>query len=148
MLYSLIPAKTLLAHPISWLAAEIRRGLVEQRTRTQAEAYWALQRQSPGRVMPFFGNAGMHLITLSNWSIANFYGHDFSPARKQQPEDGHAKPLYPSYIQALQLPFSFPEGTLVIGQDQAGNYWLYGFRVKGLWAKVEEALAEINMDHV
>lgn len=145
MLYSLIPAKTLLSQPISWLASEIRRGLVEQRTRSQAEAYWALQRQSPGRVMPFFGNAGMHLITLSNWSIANFYGHDFSPARVH-PESAGGKALYPSYIQALQLPFSFPEGTLIIGKDQSGNYWMYGFRVKGLWAKVEEALAEIDME--
>lgn len=144
MLYSVIPAKTLLSRPVSWLASEIRRGLLEQRTRTQSEAYWALQRQTPGRVMPFFGNAGMHLITLSNWKIANFYGHDFSPARLHPTSEG--KPLYPSYIQALQVPFSFPEGTLIIGQDQAGNYWLYAFRVKGLWAKVEQALAEINME--
>lgn len=144
LLYSLIPAKTLLSRPVSWLASEIRRSIVEQRTRSQAEAYWALQRRSPGRVMPFFGNAGMHLITLSNWTIANFYGHDFSPARLQPADQG--KPLYPSYVQALQLPFSFPEGTLIIGKDQTGNYWMYGFRVKGLWAKVEEALAQINME--
>lgn len=145
MLYSLVPAKTLLSRPVSWLASEIRRGLFEQRVHSQAEAYWALQRQSPGRFMPLFGNAGMHLITLSNWSIAKFYGHDFSPTRLHPAVQ--EKPMYPSYVQALQLPFSFPEGTLIVGQDQAGNYWMYGFRVNGLWAKVEETLAEINMDY-
>lgn len=98
----------------------------------------------PGRVMPFFGASGMHLMSLSNWSIADFYGHDFSPARLHPAEE--ADPVYPSYIQALQVPFSFPEGTLIIRKDKADSYWLYGFRVKGLWAKVEEALANLNVE--
>lgn len=142
MLYSLIPARELLARPVSWLAQEIRRAIVEQGTREQVEAYFALQRQTPGRIMPFFGDAGMHLMTFSNWSKANFYGHDFSAARVDAADD--TTPVYASYVQTIQLPFSFPEGTLIVGQDQAGNYWMYGFRVKGLWAKVEQALEEID----
>lgn len=141
MYYSLMPARELLSKPLGWLAAEIRRAIVEQGTREQVEAYFALQRKSPGRVMPFFGDAGMHLMTPSNWCRANLYGHDFSPATvdPQQRQE-----VYPSYVQSTQLPFSFPEGTLIIGQDKASNYWIYGFRVKGLWAKVEKALAEME----
>lgn len=110
-------------------------------TRGQVEAYYALQRQTPGRTIPIFGDAGMHMLIFSNWSKAGFYGHDFSPARVDAADE---TPLYPSYIQAVQLPLEFPEGTLIIGQDQAGNYWMYGFRAKGLWAKVEQALKETD----
>lgn len=91
--------------------------------------------------MPLFGDAGMHMLVVSNWCKADFYGHDFSPARV----DGVVgAPVYASYVQAVQLPLEFPEGTLVVGQDQDGNYWLYLFRVKGLWAKVERVLDEID----
>lgn len=137
-----MPARELIARPVSWVAQEIRRAIVEQgTTREQVEAYFALQRRTPGRIFPLFGDAGMHLLTFSNWAKADFYGHDFSPARVDAADK---TPLYPSYIQAIQLPLTFPEGTLIVGQDQARNYWMYGFRVKGLWAKIERALDEMD----
>lgn len=143
MYYSLISARELISRPLSWLAQHIRTAIATQGTRAQVEAYFALQREMPGRVMPFFGEAGMHLMTFSNWCKANLYGHDFSPARLDKTDN---TPLFPSYVQTIQLPFEFPEGTLIVGQDQAGNYWMYGFRVKGLWAKVEQALSEIEYE--
>lgn len=136
--YTLLPACDLLDAPVGDVARAIRRSLVEQGSRAQVEAYFALQRAAPGRMLPFFGDAAMHMLTFSNWSKANLYGHDFSPAA------GGTAAVFPSYIQTSQLPFSFPEGFCVIGQDQARNYWLYGFRVAGLWDKVEKALAEME----
>ncbi|KAI1638273.1 hypothetical protein F4809DRAFT_601081 [Biscogniauxia mediterranea] len=143
ILYSLLPAHDIINKPVSYLASEIRRSIVEQGTREQVEAYFALQRQSPGRMFPSFGDAGMHMMTLSNWGKADLYGHDFGPAALSK-EEG-AKGQFPSYIQTTQLPFSFPEGFCTIGKDGKGNWWLYGFRVAGLWAKIEKVLAEIEV---
>ncbi|KAI5918155.1 hypothetical protein F4810DRAFT_603836 [Camillea tinctor] len=142
ILYTLLPAHEIINKPVSYLASEIRRSIVEQGTREQVEAYFALQRQSPGRMFPSFGDAGMHMMTLSNWGKANLYGHDFGPAALAEEE--RAKGQFPSYIQTTQLPFSFPEGFCTIGQDAKENWWLYGFRVSGLWAKIEKVLAEIE----
>lgn len=151
MLYTLAPARDILARPVGWLARQIRRAIAEQgTTRAQAEAYYALQRRAPGRMLPVFGDAGMHVLTFSNWCRADFYGHDFSPARVDGGAGGVGActplPVYPSYIQALQLSLEFPEGTLIVGRDREGNYWLYLFRVRGLWAKVEKALDEMDVD--
>lgn len=142
MLYTLLPASEIIQKPVSHLAREIRRSVVEQGTREQVEAYFALQRQAAGKMVPFFGDAGMHLMTLSNWGKADLYGHDFSPAAVS--EDDAEKSQYPSYIQTTQLPFNFPEGFCVIGQDNAKNFWLYGFRIAGYWDKVEQALRETD----
>jgi hypothetical protein len=143
MLYTLLPARDIINTPVSLTATEIRRSIVEQGTREQVEAYFALQRQSSGKVFPFMGDSNMHSLTISNWCKANLYGHDFSPAALSV--EGRSGPRYPSYVQTTQLPFNFPEGFCIIGQDSQRNYWLYGFRVAGLWAKVEEALAEIKV---
>lgn len=143
MVYSLVPAHELLARPVSWLAQQMRRAVVEQGTRAQIEAYFALQRQMPGRVMPFFGEAGMQLMTFSNWCKADMFGHDFSAAR-QDTADG--APLHPSYLQTIQLPLEVPDGLPIIGRDQQGNYWMSGFRVKGLWDKMEQSFAEMDVE--
>ncbi|KUI61555.1 hypothetical protein VP1G_08740 [Cytospora mali] len=141
MLYSLIPAREIHSRPVSWLAQEIRRAVVEQGTRDQVEAYFALQRQTPGRVLPIFGDSGMQLISISNWCKANLYGHDFSPARVDGVDE---VPRCRSLVEAVQVPLAFPEGTLVMGQDHDGNYWMYAFRVKGTWGKVEQAFEEMD----
>ena len=142
ILYTLMPASEMIARPVSHLAAAIRRSIVEQGTREQVEAYFALQHRAPGRMMPLFGDAGMHMMTLSNWGKANLYGHDFGPAALSA--EDRTRGQFPSYIQTTQLPFSFPEGFLFMGKDVAGNLWIYGFRVAGLWAKIEEALASMD----
>jgi hypothetical protein len=103
-----------------------------------------MQRAAPGKMLPAFGDAGMHMMTMSNWCKADLYGQDLSPAAVRA--EDRAVPQYASYVQASQLPFSFPEGFLVIGQDRAENHWIYGFRVAGLWARVESALAEMDFD--
>lgn len=71
----------------------------------------------------------MQLMTFSNWCKAGMFGHDFSPARQ---DTANRAPLYPSYVQTVQLPLEVPDGLPIIGRDQSGNYWMSGFRVKGI----------------
>lgn len=145
VLYSLAPAREILTRPVSWLAQQLRRSIEEQvTTSAQVEAYYALQREVPGRMPPLFGDAGMHMLGFSNWCKADFYGYDFSPARLDATARAGDMPLYPSYIQTVHLPMQVPEETLIIGRDQAGNYWMYLFRVKGLWAKVKQTLDQMD----
>ncbi|KAI4600014.1 hypothetical protein KJ359_001115 [Pestalotiopsis sp. 9143b] len=143
MLYTFMPARDMIAAPVSHTAREIRRSIVEQGTRAQVESYCAMQRREPGKMLPLLGDAGMQTVTMSNWRKADFYGHDFSPAASA--DEDREKELYPSYIQTTYLPFKFPEGFTVTGQDSMGNYWLAGFRVAGLWAKIEKALDELEV---
>lgn len=131
------PARDLLGRPLSWLAREFRRAIVEQGTRAQVEAYAALQRDfDPSLRMPvFFGDSGMYNIFYSNWHKAGLFDFDFAGAA-ERPRD---RPLRASYIQCVQDP-SFPEGWVINGKDAEGNYWIFGFRAKGLWAKLEQEL--------
>ncbi|KAF4999875.1 hypothetical protein FDECE_11374 [Fusarium decemcellulare] len=125
----ILPAKDILTKPLSWLAQQVRLAIAEQGTRGQVEAYLALQRESAGRLLVFFGDVGMHQQSLSNWQKANMFGLDFKAAAVTS-RDG--KPLRPEYIQNNQSPV-FPEGFPIIGKDEKGNYWLSGYRRKGLW---------------
>ncbi|KAH8666844.1 hypothetical protein BX600DRAFT_481192 [Xylariales sp. PMI_506] len=143
VLYNLLPAADIINKPLSHLAQQIRQSIAEQGARDQVEAYFALQRQLPGKMLPVFGDSGMHMVTLSNWGKANMYGHDFSPAAIF--ENDRSTEQYPSYIQSTQLPFNFPEGFCIIGKDQQRNWWLYGFRTAGQWAKIEKALADLGL---
>ncbi|KAM0429637.1 hypothetical protein ACHAPT_006242 [Fusarium lateritium] len=134
----LLPARDILTKPLSWLALQFRNAINSQGTREQVEAYAALQREfSPTLRMPlFFGDSGMYNIFYSNWQKAALFDFDFGDAAVT-PRGG--KPLRPSYIQCVQDP-AFPEGWPISGKDEKGNYWISGFRAKGLWAKIESEL--------
>jgi hypothetical protein len=113
MLYTLLPVHDVINSAVSHIAKKIRRSIVEQRTREQIEAYFALQRQSAGKMLPFVGNSGMHTVTISSWGKANLFGHDFSPAALSVEDQAHAQ--YPSYIQTTHHPFNFPEAFCIMG---------------------------------
>lgn len=134
-----LPARDILTKPLSWLALKFRRAIAEQGTRAQVEAYTALQREfSPTMRMPvFFGDSGMYNLFFSNWQKAGLFDFDFSAAFATPREDG--RPLRASYIQCVQDP-AFPEGWPISGKDENGNYWISGFRERGLWAKMEKEL--------
>lgn len=51
IVYTLVTAQELLTRPVNWLVQQIRKAIAEQGTRAQIEAYFALQRQIPRRVM-------------------------------------------------------------------------------------------------
>ncbi|KAL2173568.1 uncharacterized protein P884DRAFT_211360 [Thermothelomyces heterothallicus CBS 202.75] len=141
-LVTLMPAKDVLQKPLSYLASHIRRSIVEQGSREQIEAYASIVRQDPkNRAPPMFGESSMQLLMFSNWRKANMYGFDLSAAAVK-PRDA---PLMPSYVQSMQGPYNFTDGIIIVGRDAEGNYWLSGYRVKGLWNMMEAEMARENI---
>ncbi|KAK2774733.1 lysR family regulatory protein [Colletotrichum kahawae] len=141
---TLIPAKDLLLKPLSYVASQVRRTLIEQGSREQIEAYTALIRQDPiNKAPPMFGDTSMRLLMFTNWQRARLYETDFSAASVTK-LDG---PLFPSYIQAVPGPYEFNDGLLLFGKDSAGNYWFGGQRAQGQWGmmkrKIEEGMEEV-----
>ncbi|OLN87672.1 hypothetical protein CCHL11_05646 [Colletotrichum chlorophyti] len=138
-LVTLVTAKDVLQKPLSYLASQIRRTIEDQGTRKQVEAYTSLIRQdSVTKAPPFFGDSSMQLIMFSNWQKANMYDTDLSAAAFRSRET----PLFPSYVQTVQAPYCFTDGIIIVGKDKEGNYWLSGYRVKGLWDVMEEKIAQ------
>lgn len=134
-----MPAKDLLQKPLSYLASHIRRSIVEQGSREQIEAYASLIRLDPrNKAPPMFGQSSMQLLMFSNWQKANMYGFDLSAAAAK-PRD---TPLIPSYVQSMQSPYNFADGIIIVGKDSEGNYWLSGYRTKGLWKMMETEMAK------
>ncbi|KAF4914571.1 Transcriptional regulator sdnM [Colletotrichum viniferum] len=110
---TLIPAKDLLQKPLSYVASQIRRTLIEQGSREQIEAYTSLIRQDPiNKAPPLFGDTSMKLLMFTNWQRARFYETDFSAASVNK-LDG---PLFPSYIQAVPGPYEFNDGLILLAR--------------------------------
>jgi hypothetical protein len=80
----------------------------------------------------------MQLLMFSNWQKANMYGTDLSAAAVKSRDT----PLVPSYVQSMQGPYNFTDGIIIVGKDHEGNYWLSGYRVKGLWEMMETEMAK------
>ncbi|RSL86800.1 hypothetical protein CEP51_002594 [Fusarium floridanum] len=137
----LLPAMNFKREPVSSIASQMRTALNEQGTRAQVEAYQAMVRDSIAPLPVFFGTGNTYQISYSNWTKADLYGADFSAAAVT-PRD---EPLYASYIAHCQVPFQFPEGFIVVGKDSHENTWLCGYRVQGLWDKVEQELAALDV---
>ncbi|KAJ0285941.1 hypothetical protein COL940_003220 [Colletotrichum noveboracense] len=140
---TLIPAKDLLQKPLSYVASQIRRTLIEQGSREQIEAYTSLIRQDPiNKAPPLFGDTSMKLLMFTNWQRARLYETDFSAASVNK-LDG---PLFPSYIQAVPGPYEFNDGLILFGKDSSGNYWFGGQRAQGQWGmmgrKIEEGMKD------
>ncbi|KAF5005080.1 hypothetical protein FDECE_8497 [Fusarium decemcellulare] len=136
----ILSASDLKQKPVSDIASQMRTSLNEQSTRAQVEAYQAMVRDSVAPLPVFFGTGNTYQITYSNWCKADLYGADFSAAAVT-PRD---EPLYASYIAHCQVPFQFPEGFIVVGKDSKKNTWLCGYRVQGLWEKVEKELEALQ----
>jgi hypothetical protein len=139
----LLPAHEIFDKPLSYVASAIRHTIQELGTRAQVEAFAAMWRESSGKLPPFFGNRGMHMITFSNWSKAGLFETDFSAAAVTPGKESGEKPGRPSYIQNNQFGLILPNGFPIIGKDNDGNYWLSGYMNKGHWEKIEEQLAKV-----
>ncbi|KAF4826911.1 Acetyltransferase BOT5 [Colletotrichum tropicale] len=136
---TLIPAKDLLQKPLSYVASQIRRTLIEQGSREQIEAYTSLIRQDPiNKAPPLFGDTSMNLLMFTNWQRARLYETDFSAASVTK-LDG---PLFPSYIQAVPGPYEFNDGLILFGKDSSSNYWFGGQRAQGQWGMMERKIEE------
>lgn len=148
--WATVLAKDILTKPLSFLATEIRRSIAEQGERGQLESRWGIDRASFVKTgyPALFGDAGMRMITISNWTKGRFFENDFSAAVAKLgiAEDSlerSSKIGRPSYIHvagysdgSIPLRNAFP----VIGKDNAGNYWLSGSLRKGMWSRIEEIL--------
>lgn len=139
----LLTAQEIFDRPLSHVASAIRYSIEELGTREQVEAFAAMWRESSGKLPPFFGNRGMHMITFSNWSKAGLFETDFSAAVVTPGKEFGKKPGRPSYIQNNQFGLILPNGFPIIGKDNDGNYWLSGYMNKGHWGKIEEQLAKV-----
>ena len=139
----LLPGHEILDMPLGHVALAIRHAIQELGTRAQVEAFAAMWRESSGKLPPFFGNHGMHMITFSDWTKAGLVGTDFSAAVVTPGRDHKRKPGRPSYIQNNQFGLILPNGLSIIGKDFDGNYWLSGYMNRGKWGKIEEQLVKL-----
>lgn len=138
-LSTLMPVKDLLQKPLSYVATQIRRSIKEQGSRQQVEAYTSLVRLDPAnRAPPFFGDSSMHLFMFSNWQKGNMFRMNLMAATVAPRQT----PLRPSYVQSVQGPYNFSDGIIIVGKDAEGNYWLSGYRAKGLWDMMEKKMKE------
>lgn len=98
----LLPAHEISEKSLGYAASAVRDAIRELGTREQVEAFAAMWRTSLGKLPPFFGNSGVHMITFSNWCKAGLYEIDFSATIVRRGE-GSRKPGRPSYIQNNQF---------------------------------------------
>ncbi|TLS26740.1 hypothetical protein PpBr36_04172 [Pyricularia pennisetigena] len=132
-------------------AAAVRRSLVELGTVEQLAAMHALCMPDPRRLwkMRMAGRPDSHMCIFTNWSQAQFYQIDLSPAAVadgqagQEKEDGQQAPLLPGFVGCwMHSPAWWPlrDQFVIIGKDGQGDYWISGTLRKGLWAKIDEGL--------
>lgn len=80
----------------------------------------------------------MHLFMFSNWQKGNMFRVNLMAATVAPRQT----PLRPSYVQSVQGPYNFSDGIIIVGKDAEGNYWLSGYRAKGLWDMMEKEMKE------
>ncbi|KAL1994268.1 hypothetical protein VTN49DRAFT_2937 [Thermomyces lanuginosus] len=150
-IWTVLSARQVLEEPLGSLALQTRRSLEQQRTVEQVRAGLAEAKDSQDRTGFFYvvGNAGMMMVTFSNWQKAKFFTLDFSPAvtKVGTPLDKRDNQLgRPSYISVLGMTAgSIPltHGCVVVGKDEKGNYW-FGMQLpRTLWAGVEQQMREM-----
>ncbi|ORY67194.1 uncharacterized protein BCR38DRAFT_509887 [Pseudomassariella vexata] len=123
----LLPVHSIKSRPLGHLAKQVRRSIEEQGTRAQVEASMHMWRGSWGTLPPFFGDPGMHQITISNWSKASLFETDFSAAvvaaGSNDVEGGtkrggsKTKLGRPMYVQNAQFGICLPNAFPIIGKD-------------------------------
>ncbi|KAL8832589.1 MAG: hypothetical protein Q9191_000158 [Dirinaria sp. TL-2023a] len=140
-------ARDVLTKSLGYVAAALRKALVELGTKEQIEARMSLDRISQDRTGNggLYGDPWMHMVVSSNWSKAQLYEADFSAAVvKEGRHVAGQKAGRPSYIQfhAFAKGCSLINGFSVTGKDAEGNYWLQPVMRKEYWLKIEKALGE------
>lgn len=121
------------------LAGDIRRGINKHGTREQIEAYQSMVRANAWPLGPMpvlYGVPNMHQVGFSNWGKVKAYLTDFSAAATS----GRKRAVYPCFVSQIQTGVQYPDGFLITGQDEHGNYWLEGYRPAGLWGHIENLL--------
>ncbi|KAH9228049.1 hypothetical protein K456DRAFT_1774996 [Colletotrichum gloeosporioides 23] len=135
-------AKDILTNPLSYTAWAVRKAIMDQGSREQLEARIAAQKAIG---FPLYGDGGMQMITVSNWSKAKFFEADFSAAVIKKGAGSNTRPDRlgkPSFVMGdtISKGLSLRNASNVVGRDADGNVWLGGVLRKGLWANIAEAL--------
>ncbi|KAK8078872.1 hypothetical protein PG994_002679 [Apiospora phragmitis] len=163
-LFMLPQVRDVFGRPLSWLAAQMRRSIVETGTRAQIEALVAEVMPDWTRPATFrmYGDPGMHMVVFTNWTQAQFYQVDLAPAAaavgdkkkavdqpgqgQQQQQQQQQQPVVPSFVSYRISSTFWPmrDSFCIIGKDSAGRYWLGGALQKGLWAKIDSELQQGN----
>ncbi|KAK7993690.1 hypothetical protein PG989_007071 [Apiospora arundinis] len=147
-LFMLPKARDIFERPLSWMAAQMRRSIVETGTRGQVEALIADVMPDWSRPASFrmYGDPGMHMVVFTNWTQAQFYQVDLSPAAVDRETDGEGqqRPLMPSFVSYRISSKIWPmrDSFCIIGKDSEGRYWVGGVLQKGLWAKIDKELQQ------
>jgi hypothetical protein len=142
---SVPPACEIFDKPLSYVTSTIRNSIQELGTRVQVETFAAMWRESTGKLPPFFGDVGMHMITFSNCHKARLFETGFSAA-VVAPGTGYRNiPGRPSYIQNNQFGLVLPNGFPIIGKDSERNYWLSGYMNKGNWRRLRSSSRNFNL---
>lgn len=144
---SLTSTADVMTRPLSHTASVIRQTMAELCTRPQLEAFVGIYREAFAKAgyPPLFGDCGMQLVVMSNWSKARFYDMDFSSAVVMPGTSevtggarGTGKPRYIHPYGCMSGPSA--RGTFQIsGKDGDGNYWVSGLLREETWDKVEKA---------
>jgi hypothetical protein len=144
--YTHLRVHQILTKPVSFVASQIRQSLLQQRTKSQVEAWFAHQKSSLVNIAnpPMFGEPTSFLICCSNWHRARFFELDFSSAVVSP----GALPLQdrpvgrPSYVIPTFHSVNFPGRNVgpIIGKDAAGNWWLAWTIRTSAWPVIEEEL--------
>lgn len=143
-LFMLPKVRDIFGRPLSWLAAQMRRSIVETGTRAQIEALVADVMPDWSRPASFrmYGDPGMHMLVFTNWTQAQFYQVDLAPAAVDDSGKVEQQSLMPSFVSYRISSKIWPmrDSFCIIGKDSEGKYWLGGVLQKGLWAKIDSEL--------
>lgn len=155
--YAYLRARDLIGWPLGRSAAEVRRSIAEQGTRAQMEARRALDRHVLEKTghPAMYGDGGMHMVVISNWTKARFFDTDFSAAvvavanggatADNNHEGGKRRRVgRPSYIHTggFIQGFATRGAVPIIGKDSEGNYWVQPTVESGVWDKIRKTLEE------
>lgn len=149
--YTFLSTRQTLQEPLSFVAYELRRSLIQQRRKEQIEALANLQKRTIERTgqMPLIGDFNSLLIVCSNWHKVRFFELDFSPAVIVSGDSliGRSNKLgKPSYIHPIShvYPVPFRNCGIVIGKDADRNWWLSLSIAKEAWTSIENELRETS----
>lgn len=91
---------------------------------------------APRLTLPLLTGYLVHLISVSNWSKADFFHIDFSAASVKR----SGAPVRPSYIHSARTPYKFTEMFPITGKDVYGKYWFSATRLTRNWDAADAAL--------
>ncbi|KIA75846.1 hypothetical protein HK57_00373 [Aspergillus ustus] len=148
---TILPIWKVLREPMSFLAMQVRRSLVQQRGLDQIHAWYKLMVSSleqTGRPRVIGTSDGFTMI-FSNWDKASLFRLDLSPAASEMglPLGQRSTQLgYPSCV-LCTTPFSMlgvRSGGCCLGKDAEGNWWTQWRLRRTEWDRLETILETIN----